>query len=1087
MNQPPSSQGSGYEDILRDTLLQRTGRRFTRNIDAAIVPQQKIEPRSKEETAEMIFDNILRKREAQAKAEAEAEAKRKAEEEALTKALPADANHPSAVSPSYGDILDELLWPSQPESQTISENTPPPTPNAPPDYKAAMRKTLMNRTKAEGDNTPGLRRSFLRSSRPDDTATPAAEKPSPTSEPEPVSPSDPYLTRTMYERNLDDMLWPVPPGAPPVSEEKIRALCAEYLQNQMRVDTYGNLSLRRKFLEDKYAVRWLEWLLPQVIHSFRNLASDFHVWQLWQQSDLWLHIIPSDFVSRHGVILERLLPKKKTDRLVIRSVEKEDEGLLADRIGQFEDVRRLLRNADQPIQTDDIRNLVHFLKRQLPDVIRSNQESVRQLIQESSAFFPDSHLRDLLTDLLLAPRYLEWLAAAEESESMRNQARRRFLQDRIPTLAHNSEPFLGYMLLLMDLLLERSHLFPERDMLPPLFELLEQYLRLMPEAGFNWPWAQEYSQLAQAHATAFQELAQEVLQPLERELQRTSQQVHRQWMDMQQHAHRNYLAQATPEQKQAVKGRQITYDVTGAPGQAQLDKLQQRHQKLQALFERHQQQLVELQRKRLTLLYQWDQADPGSHAARQACQERSQQVQRHLRASGPRAHYPSLRYRIPDPARTEALAAQLRTTYRLNSSEESALEQAFQRCDHILQALNQSRSTARLNLYQLFSDQPDREICQALIQDALGQLAEIRQFRQDELGSQLDNLLGVYGYFRSGQRAPEEILDHWRTQDAFTRAGYLLAYFAHAEYLKLFVDNQYQQITFDFHTLFDIAQALLILEMAIRQPHLDNLSLWRATLLRAWDCVQTYVLTIGESQYNLVYNPLSLFAYSYEEEFTPNPVVEPISHRANEVAFPKPSPVAKSVQPVESFSLQSLGDDEEEAPPPLKPSRPAPLDDDEPRRRIPPSSSGKFAMYGPPRTRSAAPPAAVSLEEDDLYRLMGQTVSAPTPAPVAPPLPPSTPPSPPEPVPTKKSDRDRWLELTPGPVPTPKIDDPDGVIGELLSSKAFQTPSPRKQETFVGLAEDILRRNQLDASAPLDSGQTIQTSQRLRNLLNEDD
>jgi hypothetical protein len=61
------------------------------------------------------------------------------------------------------------------------------------------------------------------------------------------------------------------------------------------------------------------------------------------------------------------------------------------------------------------------------------------------------------------------------------------------------------------------------------------------------------------------------------------------------------------------------------------------------------------------------------------------------------------------------------------------------------------------------------------------------------------------------------------------------------------------------------------------------------------------------------------------------------------------------------------------------------------------------------------------------------------------------------------------------------------VIGELLSSKAFQTPSPRKQETFVGLAEDILRRNQLDASAPLDSGQTIQTSQRLRNLLNEDD
>src|SRR3990167_1804124 len=53
---------SGYDKVLRDTLLQRTGRNFQRELDHAPLPTAP-KRMNKEEAANLIFDNILKKRE----------------------------------------------------------------------------------------------------------------------------------------------------------------------------------------------------------------------------------------------------------------------------------------------------------------------------------------------------------------------------------------------------------------------------------------------------------------------------------------------------------------------------------------------------------------------------------------------------------------------------------------------------------------------------------------------------------------------------------------------------------------------------------------------------------------------------------------------------------------------------------------------------------------------------------------------------------------------------------------------------------------------------------------------------------------
>lgn len=216
---------SGYDKVLRDTLLQRTGRDFQREVDHAPLPQAP-KRMNKEEAANLIFDNILKKRE-QRIVQPEQPPASEPDHSPLPASVHGDValtiseNRPTSISGTYGEILDSILWgeeeaappePTWPDLRsTVAENAEvaPPSPN----YQNILEKTLVNRTAKPVVAAP-KRQSISSISQTFSSALDAVlkEEPLPPDAKAPPrkgkpSPAD-GLTQTVYNQQLDEILWP---------------------------------------------------------------------------------------------------------------------------------------------------------------------------------------------------------------------------------------------------------------------------------------------------------------------------------------------------------------------------------------------------------------------------------------------------------------------------------------------------------------------------------------------------------------------------------------------------------------------------------------------------------------------------------------------------------------------------------------------------------------------------------------------------------------------------------------------------------------------------------------------------------------
>jgi len=213
---------SAYDKILHETLLERTGRNFKRNLGQAPVPQAP-ERLSKEDAANLIFDNILKKRENLPAKQAPAQ-----DSAPLSSELSLD-QRPTEISETYSDILDSILWPedqsedSPPDLQKTVAEKPSKEPVA-PDYQSILHKTLANRTGKALDSTgkknqpvnpprsqqPMISQTFaaaLDSVLDFEEERPAKGKPPLGGKGKSKAEND-LLTQTVYNQQLDEILWP---------------------------------------------------------------------------------------------------------------------------------------------------------------------------------------------------------------------------------------------------------------------------------------------------------------------------------------------------------------------------------------------------------------------------------------------------------------------------------------------------------------------------------------------------------------------------------------------------------------------------------------------------------------------------------------------------------------------------------------------------------------------------------------------------------------------------------------------------------------------------------------------------------------
>lgn len=203
---------SAYDKILHETLLERTGRSFRKNLEQAPLPKtpQRL---SKEEAVNLIFDNILKKKEMRAAGEIPS---------SPPPVPPPQAPKEIEMSRTYSDILDSILWPEDQNEgpaeqlrQTVAEHSTVQQPEAAaPAYQDILNKTLRSRTSpptSDGKRrqaSPLISQTFAAALDSilelDETAvTPG--KPIPT--PQNSQDSD-LLTQTLYNQKLDEILWP---------------------------------------------------------------------------------------------------------------------------------------------------------------------------------------------------------------------------------------------------------------------------------------------------------------------------------------------------------------------------------------------------------------------------------------------------------------------------------------------------------------------------------------------------------------------------------------------------------------------------------------------------------------------------------------------------------------------------------------------------------------------------------------------------------------------------------------------------------------------------------------------------------------
>lgn len=984
------SADARYENILRNTLLKRTGRNFKRNLDAAILPTQ--EKENHEDVAERIFDNIL---------------KRKSERNQTSEQDRAHAGN----SETYGELLDDILWPGADEDQdlhqTLVENpdlnrrlsqaagdqygddygndygdddadtivSPAP---ANPSYQSILNKTLQANTKP--GSQPVARRGGRGALRVE-----AAEPTLPTrAVPEPIShhysaaldeilgleddPSfesqeEPSLSRTLYNQKLDQLLWPsedkAPAAAelPPIDEGKLRSVLADYLQQLILPEPYGLIGVQRRVLDEKYSLYWIRESMHQLDQALQGLETDFTVWLLLQNIELLKRVISVDFIDRFRMVIEQMFPAQPKAG-PFNQKKKDQGGGLFDRMNnnKFDDARRLIKANKASFTEEEHLQLFQFFKARLPEFLKTHQQLLKNvLIAQSEDAGGNPFVSAFLAAIFFSEPFATCFQTLEAHEDRYKQTYQNFLRDKCESMANKSDPLVPMILVAMDLFHEKAGFFRpnEREVLAQGLDLLEGLMKFLSEDYFNKEdLMQTFQSLVDTRVQAQFHVEGQALQSLGQEI--------------------GALAQSAE---------------TGA-------RIRANH--LNAIYERHNKDMSDNYHKRRDTLDKLNQGKGPSWTNRkQFIQRKLKACQQYLTRAPKRSQQPiEIPYRDYAPEFLAAKQKELSETQTWdNDYEKQILELGFEKANMVLKSLNQSKSTVKFNLKVLFNGEPTQE-------RFLQAFAEVgQQLRNLQANYPKSETLGYVGAVLHRYLVGLRVPDHNQGEpfyDSTARIGYITAYLAHVSHIKLMMNLQFQQVIYDFQTLFDLVHALYLLDAVALQPTMGLGEHFRQMLIPSWYAMLRYCLMIGSGQYHFVSNPLALHDYSWQPQLSfgvnafgddddddfstltmDSDDADHVRFRARgqtvgPAAEEAPAPRFRAGgrrAPAISDYADDASDDYADEPPTAKPAQPEmPA---MPSRRLLPSSPGKFEMYSAPTRRQ--PVQTNNLDDDDFYQVMGQT------------------------------------------------------------------------------------------------------------------
>lgn len=1082
MNQkaPPgqsSSPDDDYQQILQRTLMKRTGKTFS-------------PPADHDQAAHQIFDRLLQEQRQLDQPQAAAPAKKPAKNQAFA----------SVLDDLFEDEADSSDFSSQ---QTLAESNPLASGRS---YQKMLRRTL----EQQGGSTFARRRAGLRleatgsESAPKDSETLSREYSAALDEilglhsaDESFQPADtPSLTQTLYHQKLDDMLWPsqiakaVPPDTEPppaVNEDKIRSVVADYLRQLIHPEIYGLIAIHRQVLDEKYAVFWIRHTLQSLAHALQTLETEFTIWVFMNHLDLIKPLLTQDFVERHRVMIEQMLPQKKGPTLFARTLQNQEQKLVFDRMinNKFEDVRRILRHYQHQFSREDSVQLFHFFRSKLPGFLMEQREALMQVLAaHSESAIANPFLGNLLAELFFSDAFTQYFEALQQDPKKYKKTFEAFLRDKSDDVATDQDLLLPLTLVSMDLFHEKAAFFrrAERETLNQALDVLEKQLRFVPDASLEKEsLMQLVSQWIEERVQAQFYLETQALQPLSQEITQLSQQ---------------------------------------GDSNARI-----RINHLNNIYERHYQEMSDTYHKRRDTLnkLQQEEKPSGKQPSRKAFVLRKigsckQYLQRTVKLARPSLQ---VQYREYAPEYLQQMQEELCAAQTWdNAYEEQVLGNVFEKANLVLKSLNSSKSTAQFNLKRLFEGEPRQEVFLLAMQAVGEELASLDPLADDPAVAYVQSILAPYlaGLRFSGLR-PE---DHSVPVGA-ARIGYITAYLGHVSHIKLLLNQQYKQIIYDFHTLFGLTHALHMLQSLRQQSGISFEQHFRQSLQPAWDTVMTYCLMIGKGHYHFVANPLALHDYSWHPPLSGFGVTEAdqdgfgllelgedgedAADTAEELpAFSFKRRLSGSVSakglPAPRFGYQAEENEADNSPADDKPERPA-LPAAPGQRRLP-VAPGKFELYSAPPKRQTA---AFQIQEDNFYQVLSQTQAGPAPEipqnepiagvsrPSIPPLEPPVPPAvasdddsdfgllsfdaeasvPPPPVTDPLlSRRKRWLEITPVP--------DEQNLEQLSQGSGLDSDLSRSQAARV---EGILKRNRLNPDMPVDGNTSV--SRTFRRRLDLDD
>lgn len=916
-----------YEDILRQTLMKRTGKTFRRNLDQAPDPTLTQPPsESHEDLANRIFDNILQKQRAmrdnpQVKNEP-------------VESIPPQSREdqkPASINQTYSDILDDILWPDEgdetqasPSPQdTIAENSP---------YKNLLRRTLERKSESLSDLNRTARFEIEGPKMsPDELSQQYAEQLDEILNLKTSNhalshlPEDTSLTQTLYHQRLDNILWPKDergrPIPPPVDEKKVRAAVADFLRQLIQPEIYSLITVKRQVTDETFGQFWIDQTLFQLRQELNEVETRFTGWFLMNHLGLIKPLIDAEFIERHRAIIEHLMPQKKNDHLFQRTTKNKEQNLIFDRMinNKFEDVRRILKTYFRSFSEEDAQHIFNFLRIKLPEFFLNQQDLLMAILRAQS---PDvgghPFVSQFLYSLFFNPAFRQAFADLQNDEQAHKKSFQQFLKQQAETFGDPEDYLLPTLLSAIDLYHEKARFFSsaQRATLAEALELMRQLLFYVPDASLD----------KEGLLNNIQNLYEE----------RTQAQYHAEAQSLEQ------------------LGREI-----GELSRQGTPNIHIRINHLNKIYEKHQQQITDRYHKRRDTLSKWlvEESPGGQKRSRKGFVQRKVKSAQQFLTRNAVKSLPALTvpYKVYQANFMDTLQAEIKEQYPWeNNFEEEIADLAFGKARLVLKAINESKSTVQLNLKILFNAEPNQQIF-LRVMAALKAKIESALHLENHPGFRY--VQEAFSPYFEGLKLPalQEPLElSYREM-----SGYIVAYLGQTSHLRLLLNQQYKQVVYDFRELFKLAHALQMFALIQETQQANFVPLFQHSLFRAWDLLIDYCLFVGEGRYDFIGNPLSLQDFSWAPPLTSFGVPDfegpdtPRDHDFDTFSLDGPDwdPVAED-EMGSGFSLLSLDEPEESV---------ADFDFDEPETAPEPALDQPSAFrFGPPETPPAPQPKSLN-------------------------------------------------------------------------------------------------------------------------------